>query len=210
MEKEIVILAKSIKHNGYCVAGKYFSTKQWVRLVSNSGGGQLSFEQVQYENIYGRFEVKPLQRMKIGLVKEVSLINQPENWLIDNRLWVQNYRIEKSELYNYLDKPEDLWGDSHKVNYNSIESRNILIEQSLYLVKAHNLNLYITEDQKRRAKFCYNNINYDLPVTDPEFDNIFNDKNIINNAILCISLGEEFNGYCYKIVATIFECEEEG
>lgn len=106
-------------------------------------------------------------------------------------------------LFNqYLDNPQSLWGDKNFISYNLISSGNIVIHQSLYLVQTKNLNLY-TLEQKRRAKFSYNNISYDFPVTDPNFDKIMTEgKN--TSGILCISLGENFNGYCYKIVATIF------
>jgi len=84
-----------------------------------------------------------------------------------------------------------------------IESNYIHIQQSLYLVQAQNISLYYDGERKRRASFKYNGIDYDLPVTDPEFYNIVNeDKDF--KGILCISLGEEYHGYCYKIVATIF------
>jgi hypothetical protein len=79
----------------------------------------------------------------------------------------------------------------------------VSIQQSLYLLKVDNLNLYKNNENKRRASFLYKNLYYDLPVTDPNFDNIQNnDTNL--QGILCVSLGENFNGYCYKIVANIF------
>ena len=35
MEKTIIILTKSKKHSGYCVAGIDFETGEWIRLVSS-------------------------------------------------------------------------------------------------------------------------------------------------------------------------------
>ena len=83
-------------------------------------------------------------------------------------------------------------------------SNVISIQQSLYLVKVDDLTLYKNEEDKRRASFCYKEKYYDLSVTDPNFDNILKDNGQNLEGILCISLGEKFNGYCYKIVATIF------
>ena len=35
MEKTIIILTKSKKHSGYCVAGIDYKTGEWIRLVSS-------------------------------------------------------------------------------------------------------------------------------------------------------------------------------
>jgi hypothetical protein len=77
------------------------------------------------------------------------------------------------------------------------------IDQSLYLVQTDNLNLFTNDEGKRRASFNYNGYQYDLAVTDPKFDEILREQCEVNG-ILCISLGEEYQGYCYKLVATIF------
>lgn len=45
-------------------------------------------------------------------------------------------------------------------------------------------------------------IDYRLPCTDPKFDSLLKEKDSSVQA-LCISLGENFNGYHYKIVAPI-------
>lgn len=202
--KEVVILANSIKHSSHCVAGKEYNSKGWVRSVANESGGELSREQVKYCNVYGaQGAVKPLQRIKMTFSNHVPLIHQPENYLIDGSMWRQNYTIATAELDIFIDSPSNLWGTGGCVPYLSIARRHVLVSQSLYLVRVSELRLYITENNKRRARFRYNSIPYDLPVTDPNFDLIYQDGQATNN-ILCISLGENFNGNCYKIVATIF------
>ena len=45
MKKTIVILAKSIKHQHFCIAGKDLETRQWIRPVSNKDGGIITREQ---------------------------------------------------------------------------------------------------------------------------------------------------------------------
>lgn len=200
---QIVILAKSAKHRGHCVAGKCVKTKRWYRPVSSSNGDELSDSQVKFQNNYGQYSVKTLQKIEMGFLNHVPLIQQPENYLIDNVIWQQKYNIKLEELDAYLEQPDSIWGMDNKVSYSSISSRAILIEQSLYLVQVQNISLYYDEERKRRASFSYNGIAYDLPVTDPEFYKIVSDKKDIKG-ILCISLGEEYHGYCYKIVAAIF------
>lgn len=204
MIKTVVILANSVKHGKHCVAGKCIKTKQWIRPVGNNIGKELTDEEASYVNKYGKYIVKPKQKIEMNFIQQVPLVNQPENYLIDNNIkWEQKFKIEDFELEQYLDYPLTLWGTSSNVPYNEVINNEIVIEQSLYLVKVDNLQLYVNSSNKRRAKFNYNNIQYDLPVTDPQFDKI-----ILNNqelsGILCLSLGECFNNNCYKIVATIF------
>ena len=63
--------------------------------------------------------------------------------------------------------------------------------------------------KKVRAIFSYNNVKYSLVVTDPIIENKYNKRGIgkykltDENIYFCISLGEPYNGYCYKLVASI-------
>ena len=204
MEKRtLVILANSVKHHGHCVAGKCIKTRQWIRPVSNIDGGELNDDQVKYHNNYGTYHVKTLQKIEMQLLDRAPLQNQPENYLISNNPWQQRYNINITDLYHYLDRPYNLWGEGSYISYEYIESGWINIDQSLYLVNVEDLELYRNGYGKRRASFTYNNVKYDLAVTDPNFDDILYDGRKTNN-ILCISLGENFQGHCYKLVATIF------
>lgn len=202
---EVLILARSVKKGNHCIAGKCIKTRQWVRPVSDTNGGELNDEQIKYENPHGKYPVKPLQRMVMSFASHVPLLNQPENYLIDGKIWKQNYNISLDELEQFLDEPDDLWGMDDKVSYKSIGSKEIVIEQSLYLIQVEKLKLYRNKYNKKRALFLYNGQQYDfaVTVTDSEFDKICSEKKEIKG-ILCISLGEEYNGDCYKLVAAIF------
>ncbi|WP_417665426.1 dual OB domain-containing protein [Pseudidiomarina sp.] len=202
-QAEIVVLANSVKHGQHCVAGKCLNTGRWIRPVSNAQGAELSHDQAKYQNPYGTFGVKPLQKIKMGFAQHVPLPHQPENYLIDGNLWQQNYSIGLAELPNHLDGPADLWGEGNRVLHAQITQGLYVVPQSLYLVQVDNLSLYINNDDRRRASFTYNGIDYDLAVTDPKFDELVREQREVTG-ILCISLGEEYQGYCYKLVATIF------
>jgi len=139
----------------------------------------------------------------MGFAQHMPLPHQPENYLIDGNRWQQNYSIELTELPSHLDGPADLWGEGNRVPHVQITQGLYVVPQSLYLVQVDNLDLYTTDDDRRRASFTYNGINYDLAVTDPKFDEIVREQREVTG-ILCISLGEEYQGYCYKLVATIF------
>tara|TARA_Y100000992_G_scaffold300156_1_gene268236 strand:- start:4201 stop:4821 length:621 start_codon:yes stop_codon:yes gene_type:complete len=199
---EIVIFANSYKDGGRCIAGKTVNEKKWVRPVSNENGGELSQEQIKYKNKYGVYSVKTLQKIKLKLLDRAPLPNQPENYLISNELWTQNYAIQEKEIYDYLDHPDSLWGNGDRVSIEMI-NKKLNIKQSLYLVKVEKLKLFFTEENKRRAEFCFNGINYNFAVTDPKFDHLINEPKKIND-ILCISLGSNYEGNCYKLVAGIF------
>jgi len=201
--EEVVVLANSVKHGQHCVAGKCTSNGQWVRPVSNANGAELSNNQAKYQNPYGTYGVKTLQKILMGFSAHVPLPHQPENYLIDGNLWKQNYSIGLGGLQNYLDYPEDLWGEGNRVNNLRIVSGAYNIPQSLYLVQVDGLSLYKTDEGKRRASFYYNSSSYDLAVTDPKFDETVRNQQQVAG-ILCISLGEVYQGFCYKLVATIF------
>lgn len=203
IQKTIVVLANSVKHHQHCVAGKCVSTGQWIRPVSSAAGGELTRDQATYQNIHGLYTVKPKQKIEMLFSSAVPLINQPENHLISDQRWQQRYTIRDDELSSYLDHPDDLWGEKDRVSYSDILKNNVVISQSLYLVKVDKLELYKNKYDKRRANFNYNGIDYDLAVTDPSFDQK-QSGNVTLEGILCISLGEEYAGSCYKLVATIF------
>lgn len=199
----VVILANSVKHSEHCVAGKDLSTKKWIRFVADENGKELSNSQSKASNPYGIYPVKPLQKVEIGLDKHAPLINQPENYVIDGSQWHQKYKVDESDLYNFLDHPDDLWGDGNKVRCTHIETGLKKIDQSLYLVDVDNLQLFKNSYGRRRASFEYCGISYDFPVTDRNFDQLSEEGSKLQG-ILCLSLGEPFNGYCYKIVAGIY------
>lgn len=203
INKTIVILANSVKHHQHCVAGKCLSSGQWVRPVSTPEGAELTHDQSTFTNPHGNYIVKPKQKIQMVLASPVPLINQPENFLISDQRWVQRYKIDDNELTEFLDNPANLWGESNSVNYLDITQNRIIIDQSLYLVQVDSLQLYKNQYDKRRASFIYNGTSYDLPVTDPSFDQKANEIDDVLG-VLCVSLGEEYQGSCYKLVATIF------
>ncbi|CAM3614259.1 hypothetical protein PAHA111176_11110 [Parendozoicomonas haliclonae] len=175
----------------------------WIRPVSTPTGGGLNDQQIRYTNKYGSYSVKVLQKIEMEFSAHAPLINQPENFLISHVPWLQRYKIDPSEIGQYLDYPYSLWGEGDNVIFDFIAKGEIKIEQSLQLVRVDGLRFYLNANNKRRASFFYNNIHYDLAVTDPFFHEYINGAKS-PNGILCISLAGAWEGRCYKIVATIF------
>lgn len=205
MTRTVVVLADSYKHGEHCIAGKCVQTGQWIRPVSTPKGGQISDRQARSRNPYGIYPVKALQKVRMSFVEAAPLVNQPENFLIDNSEWQQNYTFAPNQLHTLLDQPESLWGEGDRVCFERIRSQNISIEQSLYLVKVSALNLYFNQNNRMRASFSYNGLNYDLAVTCRNSKDIYlNQRSLMG--VLCISLGEpwERDNCCYKLAAAIY------
>lgn len=65
-------------------------------------------------------------------------------------------------------------------------------------------------DNKRvvKGRFIYQNLEYILPITDPEIERSYlamsNGEYELSSPIICVSLGDPFEGYYYKLIATIF------
>jgi hypothetical protein len=202
IKKTITILANSYKHGHSCVAGKCISSGAWVRPVSSNEGGALTNQQKMYSNKFGNYSVKLLQNIEMSFERHAPLPNQPENFLISDMIWQQRYSFDKKKLNSLLDVPESLWGSGDRVSYNCIINGQQQIVQSLYLIQASNFSL-ATSSVKPRAKFEYNRTEYNLAVTDPHWMNK-QDEGISRTPIICLSLGEVFNGDCFKLIANIF------
>ncbi|ARE66265.1 hypothetical protein D6D90_00920 [Moraxella catarrhalis] len=211
--REIIIFATSLKHGGFCIAGKCTYTGVWIRPVSDKQGGAIPINQAKATNSswekQGKqpYAIRLLSKIDINFSQHVPYLHQQENWLCNTDvIWRHNFSIDRQELHNYLDQPENLWifGDfTDRVPECYIKN----ITNSLYLIEVQNLELCVNEfdgRRRRRAIFFYRNIRYDLSVTDTQFDELSRNCNHYQTAILCVSLGELYLGNFYKIVATIF------
>lgn len=150
-----------------------------------------------------------LDIVKIPFDVSKPLSYQPENILISSGRWEKTGVFPKNRLSELCDKPESIWfnekdyNDRIQVEYfekNKTESSLLLIQPS---------SLKILQDTKARAVFEYNKVKYDLAITDPIIKDEFNKKNKdecdinVRDVYLCVSLGEPFHEFCYKLVAGI-------
>lgn len=148
---------------------------------------------------------------------------QQENHLIDDGYyWEKEGTVKWSELPYIADNvPDTLWVNGYS-SYNGINDRipehvaNNL-ENSLLLVQPDNLTISVDvegaefEDGKRkvRALFSLNRHKYKLAITDPKIESIYLKKdngryNVdASKVYMCVSIGEPYNEYCYKLVASI-------
>lgn len=204
MADTILILANSFKNHHWCVAGKSTTTHQWVRLVGDRAGAALTTAQTTYTNSFGPQRLRELKKIVMEIGTPVPLINQPENFLAMPG-WRQAHvkAFMPAELHLYADAPPDLWGDGDCVSDMDIQMGDIVIRQSLYLIAVKDMQLHRNAYDKRRVSFVYNGQDYDLSSTCPSYDR-YEKGEMVTNGYICVSLGEDYRGDHYKIVATIF------
>ena len=95
-EIDVVILTKSSKNGGYCVAGIDVNNSKWVRLVSSDieSHGALFNQDMQYRN---NTFCNLLDVVRVPVLRKDPSEHQPENILIDEEeYW------EKLENYQFM------------------------------------------------------------------------------------------------------------
>lgn len=224
--KKIIILANSIRSNQRCIAGKELINSNnigcWIRPISSNSEGEISLTESRLQD---NQQPMVFDIVEIEFDDNENNEYQPENFFIKISPWIKKGIYHKENINLLQDSPEDLWYEnSYRTDRISVESLNNKKPiESLYLIKINSFQLELyTEDtpwgikHRRRAIFDYKNKHYNLPITDPAFGDIYcNDipavneekkvKSFDDTCYLCVSLAKEFNGYHYKIVATIIE-----
>lgn len=218
--KRIICLANSRKLTGRCVAGKEVLTNgtgDWIRPVSACNSGELSEEERRYED--GK-DPRVFDIIDIPILKARPHLYQSENHLIDaDEYWKKTGAISWEDLRYLVDSLASLWVDGDS-SYNGVNDRVAMqvasqLDHSLVLIEPQNLTIHVQVEgadfgnpkRKVRADFIHHGTHYRLVVTDPVAERAFlsraNGVYPLQDAYLCISLGEEYQGSCYKLVATI-------
>jgi len=208
--KNILILTKSYKNGGYCVAGIDLHTYEWIRLVSNNTVTHGAISQTQMICANNHVSI-PLDVVSVDILRATPISCQTENHLINpNAEWIfrKSIRFEdaldcvpiSNYAFLYLD-------NSPYLLPNSIHE----LDHSLILAKVRNLHISLNEYGKSKASFLYNGYMYsNISITDPDYYNITNSITI-QDAYIVISLPDEGhtsefyegNRY-YKFIAKIF------
>ncbi len=162
MKKEIIILTKSDKRMGYCVAGIDRQTGEWIRVVSSNDSTEhavpaqdLVYDNGQVVDIYDIVE--------IDFIRAVPTEVQPENFLYNET--VQWKKRGKSNLQEVLcihgyDRANYVFGNTanrlerHEVHLSEKSLLLLCVEQSMYNVKN------FPERTVLQLNFSYNGNNY--------------------------------------------------
>lgn len=217
----MICLANSRKRSGRCVAGRVIGRTTiggWIRPVSNRESRELTLGDQRFEN--GETP-KVLDIIRVPMIEPRPHAFQTENHLIDPRYyWAFERRAAVEEVraaVEHFDGP--LWENgsstNHGLNDQVPATRAAEFQYSLHLIEVNDLSLRVALEgagfpnarRKVRGHFTLNRSRYQLAVTDPRVENTYlagEDGDFpVGNATLCISLGEPYRGYAYKLIAAI-------
>jgi Dual OB-containing domain len=157
---------------------------------------------------------------------DVSLIGpkanpyQSENWLLNpNAYWRKVGEFGRDYLHLLTGAPVPLWPNGRHTrngqnDYVPVEEID-KTDGSLKLIAVDNLKLHVYRpgedfDNPRRrvqAEFPFGGMSYFLWVTDPLIETAYlaqaDGVYTLRSSYLTISLGEPWDGHCYKLVAAI-------
>ncbi len=214
---DMICLANSRKRQGKCIAGLRLDGGGWVRPVSPGPDGSLYHAHLRLQD---GTEPQPMDVIRVGLQGPQPKPHQPENWLLDGTRWELLARPLPPEAVPVVRagtvRGPALFGD----RFDRIADRFLVspAAASLALVAPENLRWRIKLTQnftkQTRAVFGLGGALYDLPVTDPAWEqrlkhlseglHEFAASGVAPTAsVLTVSLSEPFNGDCYKLVAGI-------
>lgn len=202
---------------GKCIAGKTIDTHEWIRPISETEHGELGEDDIRYDN--GKCP-EVLDIINIPFKGKNPSFCQPENILVSNEKWEKLDVFSREKLDSLCDHPKTIWINGPRNDRLSEEYlREHNADSSLLLIKPKSIRIerrdFIEESEniKRsvRAEFSYNEITYDLRITDPKFEEEYKSKakgfyDIDAKKIyLCISLGVPcpYDHHCYKLVAAV-------
>ncbi len=231
--KTLIILANSYKNSERCIAGRELTTthgrfflRSWIRPISTHGQGELDCLETAHRDAT---QVACLDIATVKLIKPAADPGQPENWLITGQYaWSHPpTKFLPPPLARLEEKPAHLWlTPNERTDRIPVETLQknpppfsicIIRPLDLHLVcwSEHNV-LKNCESRKFRARFTYEKVEYDLSLTDPVAQERFclpvppigAPPKIIplrsdSGPLLCVSLTPPFNGYHYKVAATI-------
>ena len=217
---KIVCLANSRKRGGRCIAGKELDETgtawRWIRPVSARPSHEIS--EAEYY-LKGK-PIDLLDVVEIPCEKSAPSGHQLENVQIDARFfWKRQDRVSWLALLDMVDRPAPLWINGYSThlgcNNRIPESQLNSAQGSLRLIALDRVFLHVDRkiqqlgDSKQavKASFDYQGDHYCLDVTDPVIESYFLKtgaaEHELGEALACISLGEPWEGYVYKLAASI-------
>jgi hypothetical protein len=227
--KEIVCLANSRKPpSGRCIAGREVTAAgfgNWIRPVSARSTQEISDKERRYK---GSREPSVLDVISIEMTNPLPQRHQQENHLIDaDCCWVKKATVGWQDLQPAVEDPAGpLWLNG----FSSYNGRNDRVPErcvgslsrSLYLIRPAQLRLVVASEAvefgrpRRRvhARFNLCGNSYCIAVTDPWIESLYLAREegeiAVDQALLCVSLGEMFHGYAYKLAAAVITPERGG
>lgn len=216
MDKLILCLANSYKYGGRCIAGIEVSVNDgkltiqkstygipvWIRPISHSVAGEVPMSDA------------------LG-IKVLSLVKIIDAQYAGNASHSEDYYYRKLQLLDTLNPSDkflkeytDTWHDcifgnrGRALTPEAFQCGNY----SLMLIRTEGSEIYLDKrfTPKPRIKFNHKDVEYDLPITDPEFLNKLQRNTSLYKSeygvlYIVVSLGIEHEGWHSKLAATIIE-----
>lgn len=220
--KTILCLANSRKPpSGRCIAGREMrqgSFGDWMRPVSSRPSREISEEERRYEN---GIQPRVLDVISIQMTAPAPELHQQENQVIDDHFyWVRQRNVGWMELQQAVEQVTGaLWQNGNSSSYGLIDRVQdqvlVRISRSLWLIRPEHLRIIVATEgaqfgdprRRVRAKFQAAGQSYLLAVTDPLIERDYlaqpNGEFPLDDAVICVSLGEVFHGFAHKLVAAV-------
>lgn len=225
--KTIICLANSRKPpSGRCIAGKEFEGNKvgkWLRPVSSRAGHEVSEEERRYEN---GIKAQLLDIVSVPLIQAAPFDHQVENHVLDSKFyWTKTGTANWNQVVSCVDAFDTaFWANSqstyHGQNDKVAEENAVKMGSSLELISVTDLEVVVhVEDgfqgnpgrRRVRARFTLNHTSYLMSITDPEIEETYlvrGDGNYpVGVAALCVSLVEVWNGFAFRVVASLITPE---
>ena len=197
MEKIIfIVMAKSYKQGGRCIAGKLAVFGQnntvqvgsWVRPVPNDGTGRGALTRQMYCYEDGS-EVKVLDIVEVSKLCSIEVPGQPENFVVDeSKSWKKIGSLRADTVPDIVDPIENIWLEND-VSTNIVTSKfdqHNGVSQSLCLIRPTSLLITLCREysgyearykKKIYASFDYLGVRYEnFSVTCPSARRILSNQ----------------------------------
>ena len=183
-ERDIVILANSLRMSWHCLAGKDIHTGEWIRPINHSNPGRSdpsAFTDRDLTDLYGNASGPQLfDCVRIGFQKKCPTQCQPENIYIDKKPWKSLEPFQADKIPELIDESPFTWlgqNDLSTVNSDRIPESRVAkhpIDSSLIFLKlkpSKNEMSFIPDIDyhkrpRRRMKFIFNGRRYSFVVKD--------------------------------------------
>jgi hypothetical protein len=98
---ELLCLTNSHKGvDSYCFAGIDVDTLEWVRPIGSGWEGAVTADEQMFED---GSVASILDVVEVPVLEPSPSPGQPENWTLDDSLWVRTDRFDDEEALNYLE-----------------------------------------------------------------------------------------------------------
>ena len=209
MRKKIIIMTKSAKITGFCIAGIDISNGQWVRLVSDDGTGEgavskrdLTFKDGTQAEVFDLVAVECVPSPTEA---------QSENYLYDKRYyWEKIKTMSQEEAFSNcpLSNSQFIFKNNERSLYD-----NEINGESLMLVEIDQIIINVVNQygkKKWKTDFIYNGFTYNnINIGDIYVRDTYSEYGIYpisgrHKAVFSLTGKFDVTGKYYKMLAQLF------